>query len=377
MFDRSFSHRGLLVPAFALCLALCTSPLFAQSSALASSAPANPTASSLRPAQSLGQAESAVLNWVLANSGPLHGNAHVGAYRIAFTVTPAEGWWDKAEGGKLQWHDAPANNVHLRIFVASLDDGRLINGLTLRAVLIDSNGNRQSVPADFGWYPLINAYGGNVPLAADSNYTLRVTIEPPFDPHSSHERPTVVDFSPVPIAQEDVSHLALATAVAPATEAELLKPCIAALRPAITALWQHSISGAEKASGDYFVGYALGDPTASALIKNAFRSGGADKVRFAVLARDSRTGRLIPELNPQVEFVTANGKLYSPGVLTLQSQPWLMQYQGEAHISGRGLYTLRIHIDAPGFRRWGRASERFALPADVEFDELSLTPKKS
>ncbi len=84
--------------------------------------------------------------------------------RVAFTITPAEGWWDKAGGGKLAWHDAPDDSVHLRIFVLDLADGRPIPGLNLRATLIDANGNQQSAPADFGWYPLINAYGGNVPI---------------------------------------------------------------------------------------------------------------------------------------------------------------------------------------------------------------------
>ena len=100
---------------------------------------------------------------MLANSGPLKGDIRAGELRIAFTITPAEGWWDKAGGGKLAWHDAPADNVHLRIFVLNLADGRMVPGLNLRATLIDANGNEQSVPVDFGWYPLINAYGGNVP----------------------------------------------------------------------------------------------------------------------------------------------------------------------------------------------------------------------
>src|SRR5450755_1413615 len=142
-------------------------------SAPASSAGNDP---GLRLAQAQGRAESAAVDWVLDNSGPLHGDIHAGEFRVAFTITPAEGWWDKAGGGKLAWHDAPAYNVHLRIFVLDLADGRLVPGLHLRATLIDANGNEQAAPVAFGWYPLINAYGGNVPLVTDSSYTLRVEI---------------------------------------------------------------------------------------------------------------------------------------------------------------------------------------------------------
>ena len=61
----------------------------------------------------------------------------------------------------------------------------------------DANGNEQSVPVDFGWYPLINAYGGNFPLDADSVYALRVTID-----RTNSEHPTIAEFPPVPIVQD-------------------------------------------------------------------------------------------------------------------------------------------------------------------------------
>ena len=135
------------------------------------------TPAQLLLAEQQGKADTAILNWVLANSGPLVGDTRAGDFRIGFTITPAEGWWDKAAGGTLAWHEAPDDNVHLRIFVLNLADGRMVPGLNLRATLTDANGNEQSVPVDFGWYPLINAYGGNFPLDADSVYALRVTID--------------------------------------------------------------------------------------------------------------------------------------------------------------------------------------------------------
>ena len=195
-----------------------------------------------------GLADTALLDWVMENSGPLKGDIHAGEFRIAFTVTPAEGWWDKAGGDKLTWHDAPANSVHLRIFVVDLADGRLVSGLSVRATLTDSNGNQQVAPVDFGWYPLINAYGGNFLLESDSGYTLRVTVGPLPGLEVSEggkrvRQATIAEFPPVQIAREAVAQLPLATATTFANEAELLRPCNAALSAAVTALWQQSIFG--------------------------------------------------------------------------------------------------------------------------------------
>jgi hypothetical protein len=346
----------------------------------------------LRLAYQQGRADIAVLDWVLANSGEIKGDTRAGEMRIAFTITPAEGWWDNAGDGKLAWHDAPVDNVHLRIFVLDLMDGRLVPGLSLRATLIDPNGNEQSAPSDFGWYPLINAYGGNVPMDVDSSYTLRVTVEaqskgPLLPQHHAvsagdrFQHTTLAEFPPVQITQDAVSQMALATTTASANEAALLKPCNAALSAAITAIWQQSVSGYEKPAGDYFVGYALDysgrtvQIAGSKLrIKNLVEFTGKDNMRLSVLPRDSRTGRLIPGLKLQASLIAADGKLYGPGELPVLWNPWLTQYGRDSRIPRKGFYKLRVHLDSPGFRRWGRQSERFAAPADVEFDDVSLQP---
>jgi hypothetical protein len=332
-------------------------------------------------AQLQGKAETAVLDWVLANSGGLKGDAVAGTMRIAFTITAAEGWWDKAGGGKLAWHEAPANHVHLRIFVAALADGRLVPGLNLRAMLTDANGNEQSAPTDFGWYPLINAYGGNIPVVADSSYTLRVAIDgPQFRPFGERsEHATIAEFPPVPIARDAVPRLPLASDAATAHEAELLKPCTDALTATITALWQQSIAGAEKPVGDYFVGYALDFPGLAVPLAGSklHLKGvtGKDDVRLELLARDSRTGRILGGLKPEASLIGADGTSHGPGELLLKYYPWLTHYAGDARIPRKGLYTLRVHFDAPGYRRWGRQSERFAAAADVEFENISLKQK--
>ena len=385
--------RARVLPSMALWIALGAAAVCAQppqpspdpgKQASTPANPAQPTDEGLQFARAQGRAETAAVDWVLANSGPLHGDMHAGEFRVAFTVTPAEGWWDKA-GGKLAWHDAPAYNVHLRIFVLDLADGRLVPGLHLRATLTDANGNQQAAAIAYGWYPLINAYGGNVPLDADSSYTLRVAIDrdakDPADADPSQEhltRTTVAEFAPVAIVQNDVMLLPQASAnLTTADEAKLLKPYDDALSAAITALWQQSASGAEQPSGDYFVAYALGAPSMRPRVKSLFEFSGKDNVQLEVLVRDSRSGRLIPGLHPLASLVAADGTGYEPEELAPIRHSWLDRYGRSFRLSRKATYTLSVSFDAPGFRRWGRQSDRFAAPAEVEFDDVSLKPEAS
>ena len=109
---------------------------------------------------------------------------------------------------------------------------------------------------------------------------------------------------------------------------------------------------------------------------NAISQDGKNRLRVVLLVRDSRTGRFIPGLKPEATLIAADGKAYGPGELFLAWDPWLNHYGRRARIPRKGLYKLRVQFDAPGFRRWGRQSDRFAAPADLTFDDVSLTPGK-
>lgn len=335
-----------------------------------------------------GSAESAVADWVLQHSGPLTGEATAGEFRVAFTVTPAEGWWEMAGDGKLAWHEAPANHVHLRVFVLNRSDGRLIPGLDVAVTLIDDNDNERVAPVAYGWYPLLNAYGGNIPLSSDGSYRLRIRIAAPewraVPPSESEEaaergdgmaRLTTVEFPAVNIAQNEVMLLPLATETTFSTEAELLKPCNDALSAGITALWQHSAAGDEKADRDYFVAYALGEAAQARTMGLLRRNlSGKENPWLEVLVLDSRTGRPIPAV-PHFSLTSADGNMDDRGELAPVRRPWLNVYGRTVRMPRKGSYTLRVSFDAPGFRRWGRQSERFAQPAEVEFEDLMLKPQ--
>ena len=382
-------HR-LALP-LALCCALAAAPAgYAETPSATTSAPSDSAPSVRDPVARLtqwqGRGENAILDWVLANSGALKGETLRGEFRIAYTITPAEGWWEKAGNGKLVWHDAPANQLHLRVFVADVADGRLAPVSSVVATLADMNGNEQPLPVSFGWYPLINAHGGNFAVA-DGTYRLRVRVAVPepqeLQPALTDEqmaqgealaRVVVAEFPQLNIKQSDVMLVPLATEAAAGKEAELLKPCNAALSASITALWQQSASGEEKADGNYFVAYAL-EPASSAVMARLHRKGpldfGKENARLNVLVRDSRTGRLIPFLAAQASLETP-GELHDKGSLAPMRHPWFNLYGRYLRLDRKISYRLRVSLEAPDFRRWGRPSERFALPAEVEFEDVSL-----
>lgn len=311
-------------------------------------------------ARAQGKAENALLDWVLLNSGPLKGDIRAAQFRVAYTITPAEGWWQKAAGGTLEWHEPPEESFHLRVFVADAD-GRLLSTVRLHALLIDADGNQQAAPVIFGWYPLINAYGANVPLDSPGGLRLHVVVE------AQRATPDeIVDFPSVDVTEESLSHIPLATAVIPATEAELLKPYNDALSAAITAMWKRSSAGEERADGDYFIGYAIAPVDgAEERLKRGLKLG-HDNWGLSLLVRDSRTGRLIPELHPQVSFAEQDGKRATVEAFETAERSGMQVYLADSRIRQHGA-ALRVHFDAPAFRRWGRQSERFARAGEVEF----------
>ena len=374
----------------ALCLALLPAPAAGAETPDAPSAARASAADAGDPAKLQGQGDSAILDWVLANSGPFKGETLAGDLRVAYTITTAEGWWEKAAGGKLAWHEAPSNQVHLRVFVADRADGRLVPAFSVMAALIDANGNEQALPVSFGWYPLINAYGGNIALT-DGSYRLRVRIAV-LAPREAQLALTdeqlargegvgsmaIAEFPAATFRQNDLMLRPPATEISAAAEAELLKPCNDALRASITALWQQSASGEEKSDGNYFVAYALeAAPSARMAALRRKRSRefvGNENARVNVLVRDSRTGRPIPFLALRSSLETP-GELHDQRPLVPMRHPWFHLYGRFLHLQRKTSYRLRVTLEAPDFRRWGRQSERFALPAEVVFENVALKPE--
>lgn len=364
------------IQACALCALLSILPSLASAQAAdpAAGTPA-PAAAQEKPKASPAT-DAALLDWVLAHGGPATGDRRAGDVRVAYALTAAEGWWENAAEAKLAWHAAPSGQVHLRIFVIGSGQRLLLN-LAVHARLTDEFGNTRSVPADFGWYPLLNAYGGNVELEHGHSYTLHVAVE--ADTANGNPTPVTADFPPIAVTPEILAALPLATALSFPEEAELLRPSNARLTSAITALWKETDSGSEEAVGDYFIGYAIGEATVVNARREsdahrsglrAFGMGGSPAL--AVFPRDARTGRVVPGLAVQTELLNAEGKSFASGPAWMAHTYWFDLYRRAADVPRKSVYKLRVRFAPPGFRRWGRQSERFAAPVDVELHNVIL-----
>ncbi|MDR3763371.1 MAG: hypothetical protein P4M01_04675 [Acidobacteriota bacterium] len=358
---------------------LLAAPAFAQSDAASKLAEgaekitAAPGANVPSPAEAN---DATLLEWILSHSGPAIGDRRAGELRVAYTFTAAEGWWENAADNKLAWHDAPAGQVHLRIFVLGADL-RLLPNLAVHARLTDELGNTRTLPVDIGWYPLLNAYGTNLELAPGHSYALRVTVE--ADAANGNGLPIVADFSPLPLTAEMLAAMPLASSISFAEEAELLRPGNAAQTAAITSLWQQTDSGAEEAAGDYFVGYAMGEATViharrdADLHRTGLRAlGRVGATALAVFPRDARTGRVVPGLTVHAELLSGEGKSFGDAILSTEHTRWFDLYQRQANVPRKAVYKLRVRFAPPGFRRWGRQGERFAAPVDVELHNVIL-----
>ena len=56
--------------------------------------------------------------------------------------------------------------------------------------------------------------------------------------------------------------------------------------------------------------------------------------------------------------------------------PRFQFYGRPLRLQPKASYRLRVTLEAPDFRRWGRQSERFASPAEVVFEDVSMSPEE-
>ena len=104
---------------------------------------------------------------------------------------------------------------------------------------------------------LINAYGGNFPLDADSVYTLRVAVEPRAGPAQLRAH-HVAEFPPVPIVQDADARSFLWPRPLPLPMSlNCSSPRMPPSPPPSLRSGNNPSPAVEKPAGDYFVAYAL------------------------------------------------------------------------------------------------------------------------
>ncbi|WP_336923480.1 iron transporter [Aquipuribacter sp. SD81] len=129
-------------------------------------------------ARTQGDAYGEALEAMAAEDGAV--TARAGNYVVAFVNEQAEGMYAPADGGGLEWREAPEEaNAHLEVAVADGADGRFVPGLDVTVTVLDGDRELFTHPAPFLWHPFLHHYGFNARIPSAGPFTVRVRIEPP------------------------------------------------------------------------------------------------------------------------------------------------------------------------------------------------------
>jgi hypothetical protein len=340
-----------------------------------------------------GAAYAQAVSWERAGAG-WSADAHAGDLEFTVTLTPGEGGWDLGRTG-LAWSDPSPSAVHLRAFVADAADGRFVPGLTLHAHFLDGAGTALGealLPA--GIYPLTDAYGSDVELPSGTR-ALSIVVEPmPWRRHDPYNgdrfsEPTVASFALSPNLRPAGMRASERAEHAPP---KLKAALDTSLDDTIDAMWKQANAGARKDVADMAVVYAV--EYAEAYWE--FRDG---KFRYAIenensshrnahveiAPRDALTGNFLPAVEVTATLIGPDGAIppsvddrgqggpTRPGNVPLMWHSWLYHYGENWRVPKAGSYKLRVHVEAPTSRRYGKASgNRLASPVDVEFDDVTI-----
>jgi hypothetical protein len=97
------------------------------------------------------------------------------------------------------------------------------------------------------------------------------------------------------------------------------------------------------------------------------------KVHLGVFVRDGYDGRSVPNLAVHAHVSDANGRTLLDAPLALVCDPLLNHYGRELGLGAAGPLTIRVHIDAPRFRRHDPLNgDRYHGTTDAEFRGVTL-----
>ena len=322
------------------------------------------------------------------------GDVRAGDFHLTAAISPGEGGWDLTPSG-LRWSDPRPGNIHLRVFAADGGDGRFVPGAVLHAAVFDAAGKpllETDLPG--GIYPLTDAYGADIAWPAGAA-TLAVTVEPlawrRHDPYNGDRyrraASAVLSLAGLgPVGGEPAS------ARAERAPAALKADADRALQSTIDAMYRQANDGAQKRSGDYEIVYAVEYGEAYWEFREGeFRytieneKSARYNAHVEVGPIDAFTGNFLGGVQVSAVVVGPDGPVppppdsggmgspTKPGDVPLMWHSWLYHYGQNWRVPSAGSYGLRIHVDAPKQRRYGKASgQRMAEPVDVTFENVTI-----
>lgn len=357
------------------------------------------TAEQLERARDQGNAVRAELEWVRAHDAAASAEMAVGEYRVAFAVTPALPYAEPDAGGRLVHHEPASGEVHLGVAVRDAADGRLVPDLAVRATLVDARGqtlDRRALP--FGYYPVLHRYGDNLRWPAAGPLTVRVEIAPPaywrHDP-SNGDRfrdSTTVEFTDVAVAPAALARVTRPPAPGGAADwADSAGLALAlgegaALGRALNEMANNvAVSGATTRTHDYLAYVAFersegywephGHTHDGLGLRYTIEAdeSAARNAHLEIGMRDTLTGRFLPGMRPRATVLDAGGRVVGTYAPPFMWHPWIHHFGMNLRVPRSGQYTVRVHADAPRYRRYGRLADgMFAAPLDVELRDLKI-----
>jgi hypothetical protein len=139
---------------------------------------------------------------------------------------------------------------------------------------------------------------------------------------------------------------------------------------------QEADDGAEKAAGDYVVGYAVEKAEGMYQLVNGelvWQEPGDKNVHLEVSVRDGADGRFIPNLNVQARLIDSSGNDVGLHRQPYTWHPWLYHYGRNWKVPGDGTYGLNVRVEAPDFPRHDKKNgRRFVEDVEVEFSDVKI-----
>jgi hypothetical protein len=135
-------------------------------------------------------------------------------------------------------------------------------------------------------------------------------------------------------------------------------------------------SGGQQEAGDYVVGYAVEEAEGMYHLRDGdlvWHNPDGENAHLEIAVLDAADGRFVPGLTVHASLVSPSGAELGPHRQELVWHPMLYHYARNWELPEDGEYTLRVHIEPPGFMRHDEVNgRRFAAPVDVEFTGVSI-----
>lgn len=342
------------------------------------------TTAQLERALDEGKAVRHELEWVEREEAAASGEMAAGEYLVTYLITPADDYYDfEAAAAELPAHHTTVlpGSAHVAVVVRDAADGRMVQGLHVRATLRSEIGNgQQSAALPFGWHPILNRYGENMVLP-NGPFTLTVHISMPvYRRHDSvngnrFTSDVIAKFASVVVSKDSLASAAQRLARGDQRKAiELARQEGIAVERSLTGILREAnVSGSQRRSGDYNVAVVVQNPRGSweqrngKLIYARPDSDIGPISHIEVSIRDATTGRLLPGLNVHASIVDSRKRAINTYPMPFMWHPWMNHYGLDVAVPGKETYTIRVRADAPSFRRYGgTALRKFNRAIDVE-----------